>query len=144
MNSPEPIHPTLNDLKFEIGQVLVYWSFLENAMREFLKRAGLQQQIMKGPAITHWRTYIKTTYPDRAHELLDPVEKVARVRNFLAHSIYSLHADPWTEGSAVIACAAPDGTVHSFTIDDLRATCTELSKLMVTPIRLEPLTTSSS
>ena len=136
MSDSEVIHHTLNDLKFEIGQVLVCWSFLENTMREHLTRAGLQKQILKGPVISHWRTYIKATYPDRAQELLEPIEKVARVRNFLAHCIYSLHADPWTEGSAAIACRAPDGTLHSFSIDDLRAACTELSKLMVTPIRL--------
>jgi hypothetical protein len=136
MNAPEPIHPTLNDLKFEIGQVLVCWSFLENTMRTHLKQVGLQEQILKGPVISHWRKYIKAAYPDRAHELLEPVEKVARVRNLLAHNIYSLHADPWTEGSAVIACAAPDGLLLSFSIDDLRATCRELSKLMVTPIPL--------
>lgn len=136
MSVSDPIHPTLNDLKFEIGQVLVCWSFLENTMREHLKRVGLQEQILKGPVISHWRTYINSTYPDRAHELLEPVEKVARIRNFLAHSIYSLHADPWTEGSAVIACAAADGILHSFSIEDLRDTCTELSKLTVTPIRL--------
>ncbi|KXG84037.1 hypothetical protein [Agrobacterium bohemicum] len=134
MSAPERIYPTLNDLKFEIGQVLVCWCFFENTMRDHLKGAGLPQQILKGPVISHWRTYIKTTYPDRAHELLEAVEKVARVRNPLAHCIHSLHADPWTERSAVIACAAPDGTVHSFSIDDLRAACTELSKLMVTPI----------
>lgn len=136
MSTSEAIHPTLNDLKFEIGQVLVCWCFLENNMREHLKRAGLQNQILKGPVIFHWRKYIQSTYPEQAPELLEPVEKVARVRNLLAHSIYSLHADPWTEGSAVIACEAPDGTIHSFSIDDLRATCTELSMLIVTPIRL--------
>ena len=136
MSASEPVHPTLNDLKFEIGQVLVCWSFFENTMREHLKRAGLQEQIMKGSVISHWRKYIKATYPDQAHELLESVEKVARVRNLLAHSIYSLHADPWTEGSAVITCAAPDGILHAFSIDDLRAACTELSQLMVTPIRL--------
>jgi len=136
MSASEPIHPTLDDLKFEIGQVLVCWSFLENTMRKHLKWAGLQEQISKGSVISYWRTYIKATYPDRAHELLEPVEKVARIRNLLAHSIYSLHADPWTKGSAVIVCAASDGILHSFSIDDLRAACTELSKLMVTPIRL--------
>ncbi|MDR6192702.1 hypothetical protein QE372_005036 [Agrobacterium pusense] len=136
MSASEAIHPTLNDLTYEIGQVLVCWCFLENSIREHLNRAGLENQILKGPVISHWRTYIQSTYPERAHELLEPVEKVARVRNLLAHCIYSLHADPWTEGSAVIACEAPDGTRHSFSIDDLRATCTELSKLKVTPVRL--------
>jgi len=133
--SLEPVHPTLNDLKFEIGQVLVYWSFLENSMRRHLTRAGLQDQTVKGPVISHWRAYIRNTYPDQAHELLKPVEKLARVRNFLAHSIYSLRADPWTEGSAVITCAAADGILYYFSIDDFRAASTELSELMVRPIR---------
>ncbi|PTV70261.1 hypothetical protein DBL06_25710 [Agrobacterium pusense] len=136
MTASEAIHPTLNDLKVEIGQVLVCWCFLENTMREHLKRAGLQKQILKGPVISHWRTYIQSTYPDSAHGLLEPVEKVARVRNLLAHCIYSLHADPWTEGSATVTCAAPDGTLHSLSIIDLRGVCTELSKLTVTPIPL--------
>ncbi|WP_144578782.1 hypothetical protein [Agrobacterium sp. DE0009] len=136
MSASEAIHPTLDDLKFEIGQVLVCWCFLENKIREHLKRAGPQNQILKGPVFSHWRTYIQSNYPERAHELLEPIEKVARVRNLLAHCIYSLHADPWTEGSAVIACEAPDGTRHSFSIADLRATCTELSKLKVIPVRL--------
>ncbi|WP_132276761.1 hypothetical protein [Neorhizobium sp. JUb45] len=131
MSAPELTHPTLKDLKFEIGQVLVGWSFLENTMRGQSKRAGLQKKIMKGPVIVHWRTY-----PDRAEELLKPIEKVARVRNLLAHCIYSLSADPWTANSAVIVCVAPDGTKHSLNIEDLQETCTELSKLMVTPIRL--------
>lgn len=104
-------------------------------MREHLKRAGLQDQILKGPVISHWRAYLKTTYPDRARELLEPVEKVARVRNFLAHSIYSLRADPWTEGSAVITGAAPDGILHHFSVYDLRAASTELSGLVMRPIR---------
>ena len=75
MSASEPIHPTLNDLKFEIGQVLVCWSFLENTMRERLNRAGLQEKILKAPVISHWQTYIKATYPDRAQELLEPIEK---------------------------------------------------------------------
>lgn len=136
MSAPEPNNPTLNDLKFEIGQVLVFWSFLENTMREQLKRAGLQKAIMKGAVIVHWRNYIKRTYPDRADELLEPIERAARIRNLLAHCIYSLSADPWTADSAVIVCIAPDGTKHSFNIADLQATCTGLSKLIVTPIRL--------
>ncbi|MEV4606756.1 hypothetical protein MRBLMR1_001713 [Neorhizobium sp. LMR1-1-1.1] len=136
MSDVEPLHPTLNDLKFEIGQVLVCWSFLENTMRRHLAAAGLQEKILKGPIIVHWRTHIKATYPERAEELLEHIEAVARVRNLLAHSIYSLSADPWTAGSAVIVCGDPDGTKHSFSIDDLRAACTELSKLMVAPIRL--------
>ena len=144
MSTPESIHPTLNDLKVEIGQVLVCWSFLENTMREHLKRVGLQQQILKGPVISHWRTYIKTNYPHRAHEFLEAIEEVARTRNFLAHCICSLHADPWTEGSAVITCAAPDGKLHSFSIEDLRAASKEISKLMVTPIPSLILATSCS
>lgn len=136
MDALEPIHPTLNDLKFEIGQVLVCWSFLENTLRRQLTAAGLEERIAKGSVIVHWRTYIKTAYPDRADELLEPLEKVTRVRNLLAHSIYSLTADPWIEGSAVIVCADPDGILHSFSLDDLRAVCTELSRLRVNPIRL--------
>lgn len=136
MSAPDPIHPTLRDLTFEVGQVLVCWSFLENTMREQLKRAGLQKEILKGPVISHWRTHIKSTYHDRADKLLEPIEAVARVRNLLAHCIYSLSADPWIADSAVIVCVAPDNTRQSFSIEDLRATSTELSKLMVTPIRL--------
>lgn len=136
MEAFEPIHPTLNDLKFEVGQVLICWSFLENTMRRQLSEAGLQKQILKGPVITHWRNYIKVTHPDRSEELLAPIEKVARIRNLLAHSIHALTADPWTANSAVIVCAPPEGRSLSFSIEDLRATSVELGRLMVTPIRL--------
>lgn len=58
MNSDVLPNPTLRDLACEIGQVQIYWCFLESEMRRHLEEAGLQGRLAKGAVITHWRAYM--------------------------------------------------------------------------------------
>jgi hypothetical protein len=124
MNIENEPHPTLKDLKQEIGEVLVYWSFLETEIRRQLKSAGLNADISKGPIISHWRAYVQQRAKQSGNELVewfwDPVEKAAISRNLIAHGIHSLSADPRKAGDPEIVCRSLDGKMHSLSIVALR------------------------
>lgn len=124
MSTDDMPHPTLRDLESEIGQVQIYWCFLEAEMRRGLKAVVDRERLARGPIISHWRTYLKSLVSSSNHagigEHLEALEKIARVRNLIAHGIQSASADPWSEGSAFVVCVATDGVKHKFTIEMIR------------------------
>lgn len=133
MNSDIFPNPTLRDLACEIGQVQIYWCFLETEMRRQLKEAGLQGRLVKGTVFTRWRTYM-AELADRSDKSataaqLGAVEKVSKIRNLLAHGIQSVTANPWEADSAVVVCEGPDGSNHSLTIETIRGLAEEIDKV---------------
>jgi len=133
MNSDNFPNPTLRDLACEIGQVQIYWCFLENEMRRQLNAAGMQERIARGTIVSHWRTYM-TEVANKSDQgpiadYLNAVEKVAKTRNLLAHGIRSVAANPWESDSAVVVCAAPDGLEQKLTIQMIRGLSEEIDSV---------------
>ncbi|MEB2843792.1 hypothetical protein [Endobacterium cereale] len=116
--------PTIDDIKFEIGQVHVVWSFLESDLRKWLVEAGLHEQIKRGSILNHWRVYVKAHAPEHA-EHLERIEAVAVKRNLLAHGIDRLSV----EIDAVVGCTGPDGRAMVFTIADLKELSASINRL---------------
>lgn len=137
----EPTHATLHDLNAEIGQVLVYWSFLESEMRNQLTEAGSVTNPSRVPIISRWRAYLSPSTEKTYVDMLSAVDRVAAARNLLAHGIQSVSADPWQEDSATVTCATADRTEHVFTIDDIRELSEEIDRVRLT-IRRTPLPAS--
>lgn len=112
--------PTLRDLAAEIGQVQIRWCFLENEMRRQLEEAGLQEKLTRGPVISHWRQHVRRLAEqaddDRYIDHLAGIERVASVRNLLAHGIDTVSADWSQPGSAFVVCIGADGSSHRFTL----------------------------
>jgi len=137
MNVSSPPHPTIDDLKFEIGQVQVCWSFLEIEMRHDLAAWGLDMTAVKGPIITRWRNHMREVAAKQITkelaDYIDTVERLAISRNLLVHGIQSLSADPWKEASALVVCAASDGSLHTVTIEMLRDLSREINKVRSRP-----------
>lgn len=133
MSDDDIPYPTLRDLASEIGQVQIYWSFLENEMRRELSAAVNQERIARGPIISHWRAYIQSLAAHSNHGVigdhLEAVEKIAQIRNLLAHGIQSVSADPWARESALVVCAGPDGVTHEFTIEMIRGLSEEIDRV---------------
>ncbi|WP_146618537.1 hypothetical protein [Rhizobium sp.] len=130
MDTENGSYPTLRDLACEIGQVQIYWSFLENEMRKQLAAGGMQKQIEKGPIISHWRVYMRQFVgrSDVAH-CINEVENAAKARNLLAHGIKSVSADPWEPNSAYAICADAEGTSHKLTLDMIRSLSEEIDRV---------------
>ncbi|XAZ19555.1 hypothetical protein LVY75_05195 (plasmid) [Sinorhizobium sp. B11] len=133
MNTDVFPNPTLRDLAYEIGQVQIYWCFLENEMRRQLEEAGLQGRLAKGAVITHWRAYMSEAAAGSARswliDYLTAVEKVSRARNLLAHGIQSVAANPWETDSAVVVCVGPDGSRHNLSIEAIRGLAAEIDSV---------------
>ncbi|WP_145924228.1 MULTISPECIES: hypothetical protein [unclassified Rhizobium] len=132
LNNDDASNPTLRDLASEIGYVQIYWSFLESAMLAQLQAAGVQ--VAKGPIISRWRIHMQKQLSSKADlavtaSHLKAVEEVAAPRNLLAHGIQSVTADPWEKGSAVVACAATDGSVHRLTVEMIRSLSEEIDRV---------------
>lgn len=131
--------PTMNDLKLEIGQVQVCWSFLEAEMRKHLTKAGFDDRLKRGSVITHWREYIRGLAfidgPEHVAEHLTQIDRLAAQRNLLVHGISSLSVDPY-EGTAVVGCVDLDGNRQEFTISDLKELSAEIASMRL-PLRAQ-------
>lgn len=132
MDSDSFQNPTLRDLAYEIGQVQIYWCFLESEMRRVMKEAGQKDRLSKGTILSNWRRCLddlNDTELSAVRSFTDKLEMLAHFRNLLAHGIQSVAADPWQENSAYVVCKAPDGTKHTITIDMLRQLAKDIDEL---------------
>lgn len=134
----ERTHLTLRDLAAEIGQVLIYWRFLENEMRQHLIDTQRPANLSRGAIMSHWRVHTSGP-PETAHVLLlSDVERVAAGRNLLAHAIQSATADPRKPGSPAVTCMMPDGTAHVLTVDAVRELTQDIDRIRLAIRRSRP------
>lgn len=125
----EAVHPTLTDLATAIGQVQIYWSFLESEMRQQLAAVG-KMPSNKQPVVFNWRKMVERGIGDAAScaEIVETLDRISRGRNLLAHGIASTSANPWEENYAFVDCIDLDGTSHRVTIDELRGLLEEIDR----------------
>jgi uncharacterized protein (UPF0216 family) len=127
MASDPYIYPTLRDLTSEIGQVQVYWSFLEAEMRRQLAETE-DARSSKVPIVFRWRSASATVESSFRSRLLVELDRIAGARNLLAHGINSTSANPWKENSAFVECVAADGSKHRFTLDEIRTLAEDIDR----------------
>lgn len=114
--------PDLHDLMATVGEVLLRWGFLENAMRERL--AALSEGEAgntKVPLLTRWKAAERTEAPADPHftQLVEDIRAAAVIRNSLAHGLSSASADPRGSEEPTVTCRNRDGKLISYSISDL-------------------------
>lgn len=60
---------------------------------------------------------------------LGAMERIARMRNLLAHGIELASANPCEIASAFVVCVDPDGATHTFTIEEIRDLSEEIDRV---------------
>lgn len=132
--------PNLRDLACEIGQVQVYWCFLENEMQRLLDEGGSAQTLDKGLIVSRWKRLMKTVRGSdqtKIKSLIEAVETVARMRNLLAHGIKVVNANPWEENTAYVICREQNGTEHKLTIDMIKNLSCDIERITLSLRRVE-------
>lgn len=131
MSHEEHPHPTLNDLASGLGEVQIYWCFLENEMRSQLEVYDSAEAVAKGPVIVRWRRFMTNLNASTQHPSIAPyleaLDKVARMRNLLSHCIQSVSADPDHHDDAFVLCVGPGGVSHTFTLTAVRQLSAEIT-----------------
>ena len=111
----------MRDLMAAVGEVLLFWGFLETAMREYLAVIHPVEAILptKAPVLSQWRKVKADRRDARFVQLFADIEEAAELRNCLAHGLSSASADPWSREEAAVICITPDGSRRSITIYEM-------------------------
>ena len=135
-------YPDLRDLACEIGQVQIFWSFLESAVRSQLIAVGMTQESAGPQLIHHWRKYLRQlaqpTEDCLMSAYLSKLDIASQSRNLLAHGILSVSADPWDAKSAFAICADREGGQHIFTLEAIRSLAQEIDYLRLKTRSIAP------
>lgn len=96
----------MRDLMAAVGEVLLFWGFLETAMREYLALIDPVEAILptKAPVLSQWRKAKADRRDARFVQLFADIEEVAELRNCLAHGLSSASADPRSRDEAAVIC----------------------------------------
>ncbi|UVK36390.1 hypothetical protein LHFGNBLO_003304 [Mesorhizobium sp. AR10] len=113
----------MRDLMAAVGEVLLFWGFLETAIRGRLAVidtvAVEAKPATKASVLAQWRNAEADRGDARVVQLFADIEEVAALRNCLAHGLSSASADPWSGKEAKVVCLAPDGS-RSVTITEMQ------------------------
>jgi hypothetical protein len=118
MTLDQPTDIVARDVSAAVGDVMLFWGFLEAKMLETLDDEA------RGPSI--FQRWLTTAQPS---ELVDQIKDVAAVRHLLAHGLCGLAARPKGGGEAHVLCRRLDGAVVPITIGELRETAQRLDLL---------------
>ncbi|TIO72902.1 hypothetical protein [Mesorhizobium sp.] len=107
-----------------VGEVLLMWGFLERAMRERLAlRQANAKPRAKSSTLIQWRKaeeQAKGGGDLGLIQLFAEIEKVAMIRNYLAHGLSSASADPRSNQEAAVVCVMPDGRSRRLTWTEMQ------------------------
>lgn len=106
------------DLLAAVGEVMLYWGFLESAMLGGLAGSS------RTPIVQRWLT---TTEP--SSEIVDEIKDAAAVRHLLAHGLCGVHAQPRHGGEAEVVCRDPDDMLTTITLGRLRQVAQSLDRI---------------
>jgi hypothetical protein len=110
MTDAPPPGPDMRDLMAEVGHVLLTWGYVEAAFRERLaKIEPTDIKPSKTPVLTRWRKAEPKT--PAFVELSAEIERLAAIRNCLAHGLSSASANPWGSEEPEVVCKMPEGEV---------------------------------
>ena len=117
------------DLQAAVGEVMLFWGFLENAMLKALGEASSPST--RAPSIVQqWQATF-----DPGSEIVGEIKEAAATRHILAHGLCGIHARPDHGGDAHVSCRGLDGAFISITLGKLRETSQRLERLRLDIVR---------
>lgn len=123
MNIDQPANIYARDLHAAVGEVMLFWGFLENAMLKALSEAE-SPTTRRLPIVQQWQAAF-----DPDSEIVGEIKKAAATRHLLAHGLCGLYARPDHGGEAHVTCRGFDGAVVPITLGQLRETSQRLERL---------------
>jgi hypothetical protein len=124
MDEAPHIGPDMRDLMATVGELLLLWGFLENAIRErVLPIEPSDPRNSKTPLLMRWREAEKATRSDdsKLAKLFADIDEVAVIRNCIAHGLMSASANPWSSEEPEVVCFTPSS--------DRRITMSEMNNV---------------
>ena len=129
MTMDQPANIYASDLNGAVGEVMLFWGFLENAMLKALGEAS--SSTARAPSIVQqWQATF-----DPGDEIVGEIKEVAAIRHLLAHGLCELEARPTRGGEAHVTCRGFDGALVSITLGKLRETAQRLDLLRLSIVR---------
>lgn len=100
--------PDMRDLMAAVGEVLLCWGYVENAILDRIASIGSDAaKPSKTSVLVRWKqTETDTT---EMAQLLEEIERMADIRNSLAHGLASASVDPKDTQGAAVVCRTPSG-----------------------------------
>lgn len=105
-----------SDLMAAVGEVMLRWGYLEVEMLNKLAQSGYGP-IPRAAPLQQWRIVSARSASD-VSAWTEEIERVAQIRNLLAHGLIGGHAQP-AVGDPGIVCRDMDGGHHAISYDTL-------------------------
>lgn len=117
----------MRDLMAAVGEVLLCWGYVEAAIRKRLSVISpADMKASKSPVLLRWRKAEPPT-PELA-ELLEEIDRLAIVRNCLAHGLASASANPWQPNEPEVSCQL-NGVSRTIPLSQLQETARSLHRV---------------
>ena len=98
----------MRDLMAAVGEVLLCWGYVEAAILDRLAAIGEYTTMpLKTSPLARWKKAERAT--DRIAELQAAIERLADIRNALAHGLASATVGPNGKGGAAVVCRTSSG-----------------------------------
>lgn len=120
--------PDMPDLMAAVGEVLLCWGYVETAILERL--ATIDGPVAKPPRISPLARWKRAeTAEAEIITLQAEVERLAQIRNYLAHRLTSATADPRDVCGPAVVCRTPSGEqrIAFTTLIEIRSSLHRLS-----------------
>jgi len=103
--------PDMQMLMAAVGEVLLTWGYVESAILDRLAALeGIPTKAPKTSPVSRWKNAESPT-PEIA-EVLAEIERLAEVRNCLAHGLEAASVDPDDEHAPAVICRTQAGKRH--------------------------------
>lgn len=111
LGSPSTATPDMRELMAAVGEVLLCWGYVENAILDRLAALGGEAaKPSKTSPLARWKRAETATV--EVAKLHDEIERLADIRNALAHGLASATVDPKNTRGAGVTCRTPSGDRH--------------------------------
>lgn len=115
--------PDLRDVTAAVGEVMLRWGFLEAVMLEKLQECGAEIHAT-APPIQQWRR-ANIRFGQTFTPWTDEIERVAVIRNLLAHGLHEARSQPEPE----VRCRQAGGKLVTISYQKLQDVAQEIDLL---------------
>lgn len=122
MDETVRVGPDMRDLMATVGELLLLWGFLENAIRDRVSQIKPSDpSVSKTLPLMGWREAEKAKRPNdsKLADLFAEIDDVAAIRNCIAHGLTSASANPWDKKEAMIVCTLLNGSKREISMSEL-------------------------
>lgn len=117
MGERETPGPDLRDLLAAVGQLLLAWGWLEEAIRMRLTEIEPSITKPKDPILRRW--FGKEDHTPEFLALYNEIVHLSETRNTIAHGLASARGNPWEYREPAVVCRTQSGEV-TITLSELR------------------------